>query len=134
MEESRPAGGRLAQLVRAPALQAGGPQFEPGTAHHSSDFDYGRYLSSRSSGPDTDGRDFAVRLPSARAAGPGLSWKEPEAEGGMRLIASILLILSSGEAAIAARRILYLTATSGFRHTESIEASKIGRASCRERV
>ena len=27
--------GRLAQLVRAPALQAGGPRFEPGTAHHS---------------------------------------------------------------------------------------------------
>ena len=26
--------GRLAQPVRAPALQAGGPQFEPGTAHH----------------------------------------------------------------------------------------------------
>ena len=25
--------GRLAQLVRAPALQAGGPRFEPGTAH-----------------------------------------------------------------------------------------------------
>ena len=27
--------GRLAQLVRAPALQAGGPRFEPATAHHS---------------------------------------------------------------------------------------------------
>ena len=27
--------GRLAQLVRAPALQAGGPRFEPGTAHPS---------------------------------------------------------------------------------------------------
>ena len=26
--------GRLAQLVRAPALQAGGPRFEPATAHH----------------------------------------------------------------------------------------------------
>src|SRR5262249_34203355 len=26
--------GRLAQPVRAPALQAGGPQFEPVTAHH----------------------------------------------------------------------------------------------------
>jgi hypothetical protein len=25
--------GRLAQLVRAPALQAGGPRFEPATAH-----------------------------------------------------------------------------------------------------
>jgi hypothetical protein len=29
------ADGRLAQPVRAPALQAGGPQFEPATAHHS---------------------------------------------------------------------------------------------------
>src|SRR5579883_576777 len=28
--------GRLAQPVRAPALQAGGPQFEPATAHHPS--------------------------------------------------------------------------------------------------
>ena len=27
--------GRLAQLVRAPALQAGGRRFEPCTAHHS---------------------------------------------------------------------------------------------------
>jgi hypothetical protein len=27
--------GRLAQLVRAPALQAGGPRFEPAIAHHS---------------------------------------------------------------------------------------------------
>src|SRR5580658_10804316 len=27
-------GGRLAQSVRAPALQAGGPRFEPATAHH----------------------------------------------------------------------------------------------------
>jgi hypothetical protein len=26
--------GRLAQLVRAPALQAGGRRFEPCTAHH----------------------------------------------------------------------------------------------------
>ena len=26
--------GRLAQPVRAPALQAGGPRFEPATAHH----------------------------------------------------------------------------------------------------
>src|SRR5471030_2763597 len=26
--------GRLAQLVRAPALQAGGPRFEPASAHH----------------------------------------------------------------------------------------------------
>ena len=29
-----PHSGRLAQLVRAPALQAGGPRFEPATAHH----------------------------------------------------------------------------------------------------
>ena len=29
--------GRLAQPVRAPALQAGGPQFEPATAHHGKD-------------------------------------------------------------------------------------------------
>ena len=28
--------GRLAQPVRAPALQAGGPQFDPVTAHHNS--------------------------------------------------------------------------------------------------
>jgi hypothetical protein len=34
MEE--PTEGRLAQLVRAPALQAGGPRFEPASAHHSS--------------------------------------------------------------------------------------------------
>ena len=37
--------GRLAQLVRAPALQAGGPRFEPGTAHslaHSSKRSTGR--------------------------------------------------------------------------------------------
>jgi hypothetical protein len=30
--------GRLAQLVRAPALQAGGRRFEPCTAHHSVSF------------------------------------------------------------------------------------------------
>src|SRR2546425_1591754 len=30
--------GRLAQLVRAPALQAGGRRFEPCTAHHLSHF------------------------------------------------------------------------------------------------
>lgn len=29
--------GRLAQLVRAPALQAGGRQFEPVIAHHKED-------------------------------------------------------------------------------------------------
>jgi hypothetical protein len=29
-----PPEGRLAQPVRAPALQAGGPRFEPATAHH----------------------------------------------------------------------------------------------------
>jgi hypothetical protein len=31
--------GRLAQLVRAPALQAGGPRFEPATAHQARGFE-----------------------------------------------------------------------------------------------
>src|SRR5207248_2964575 len=35
--------GRLAQLVRAPALQAGGPRFEPGTAHHAKALQAPRY-------------------------------------------------------------------------------------------
>ena len=40
-----PASGRLAQLVRAPALQAGGPRFEPGTAHRSEgSFSRSRFL------------------------------------------------------------------------------------------
>jgi hypothetical protein len=33
-----PARGRLAQLVRAPALQAGGRRFEPCTAHQTSSY------------------------------------------------------------------------------------------------
>src|ERR1700733_11130806 len=34
LESRRVIVGRLAQLVRAPALQAGGPRFDPATAHH----------------------------------------------------------------------------------------------------
>jgi hypothetical protein len=39
--KSRESGtGRLAQMVRAPALQAGGPWFDPATAHHGSAADF----------------------------------------------------------------------------------------------
>ena len=34
LESMKPSSGRLAQLVRAPALQAGGRRFESCTAHH----------------------------------------------------------------------------------------------------
>ena len=34
LESEKPCSGRLAQLVRAPALQAGGRRFESCTAHH----------------------------------------------------------------------------------------------------
>ena len=34
LESTKDPDGRLAQPVRAPALQAGGPRFEPATAHH----------------------------------------------------------------------------------------------------
>jgi uncharacterized protein (TIGR03437 family) len=41
----------------------------------------------------------------------------------MRLILPILLLLSSYASAFAAKRVLYVTATAGFRHTDSIDAS-----------
>ena len=68
--------GRLAQLVRAPALQAGGPRFEPGTAHRSKALESPLFLSSATAGNEpTRARMEArwkQRLPAAgrpRAAG-----------------------------------------------------------------
>src|SRR5438552_11260298 len=41
----------------------------------------------------------------------------------MRFVLSILLLLSTGAAAGATKRVLYFTTTAGYRHTESIDAS-----------
>ena len=49
----------------------------------------------------------------------------------MRVVLSILLLLSA--AAGSTKRVLYVTATAGFRHTDSIEAS-IGVVTCGARA
>ena len=47
--------GRLAQLVRAPALQAGGRRFEPCTAHHDR---FSRLVAEKISGASLDVSNF----------------------------------------------------------------------------
>ena len=60
--------GRLAQLVRAPALQAGGPRFEPGTAHWSESLEI-THVADRDSA--SKGRDVPRVIPQGRGGRPG---------------------------------------------------------------
>src|SRR5579859_3380653 len=62
--------GRLAQLVRAPALQAGGPRFESATAHHLESSSTS--LRSRRDHPVRAGKKVSGQSGMAHAAG---SWR-----------------------------------------------------------
>src|SRR5690349_15113035 len=59
--------GRLAQLVRAPALQAGGRRFESCTAHHSSPYAFG--LSAMCHRTPEGSLKYSTRIPHGCIAG-----------------------------------------------------------------
>jgi hypothetical protein len=82
--------GRLAQLVRAPALQAGGPQFEPATAHQEPG------TGSEGAGPE---RWLTLRRPTPKSRIP--TWQEAAAS---RSILGVHLVVSERQLDVAGVR------------------------------